>query len=468
MDDRFAFFLVHFQGSNLSSGQRDHLEQSLLFSFVIRLQDRKQVLILAIGIFHVKLNLSTTIRLKLDEALRTLEIVDVTILRKTNHLASFGRDDERLMAGDVLMHIAQRITRIGTLQPQRVLPHRHSGDDVVHLVHTRKVLIQIGIHRTDGCIKGWNTSFTQECHHIIGQSLAIAKAPARHLASQGRLVAANAQLDADIPGVVVEILIETGDLLPRGRTSIRQFMHLCLDLSWQIHPVLDQTILPLAKILPGVHPTTRAEVLETIGGETYLGHTLICGQGIGFLGNGWQRLELGLDVISLLGQRQERIAVDRIIATRIAGIKLDEVDGMSDRHIIGIHRTEHRIGYHRPIVFHRPLESNRHRERRGLIVEEERAVVIAQSLRQLRHLQVALLEFLKGLARRIANRRHKRLKLSVFVDRDRPRSLSLALGIIDQHHFLSIPSGGTQSGLHMGGVFDDNGMLSLCHRSQKT
>ena len=59
-----------------------------------------------------------------------------------------------IVAGNVLMHIAHRQLRIGTLQPERITLKRHLQDDVVHLAHTGEVRQQTLVDSADGGIVG--------------------------------------------------------------------------------------------------------------------------------------------------------------------------------------------------------------------------------------------------------------------------------------------------------------------------
>ena len=149
-------------------------------------------------------------------------------------------------------NIAWRSGLAGTFQPNGILVHRHTNNDMIKPLG-RKVGedVRFPFAGTDKCIKGGYFRFAEKRFHIIREGLAVTVTILINGYRIKRLVSANTQIYADIPGILLHELVQNPDFFVRILQTVGQLMNFVPALNGQNIPVVVKFHDPFPEVIPG-------------------------------------------------------------------------------------------------------------------------------------------------------------------------------------------------------------------------
>ena len=204
----------------------------------------------------------------MDVRMDFLPFEAVRISPGAHQLSAILSDQDHLMPGHVFVPVSDGIGRIRTLQKEGVsiFLQGDGQDDVVALPERGIVRTEITPVGIEYRVLRLDSASLKQAKHVIGQGLAVAESGLVHGSGGEGLESADAELDAHIAGLILEITIQDADFLQVRRGTGRQVPYLAHGLGRQGFFLVQELVLPRSHILPGVLTAGDAVENEGVGG----------------------------------------------------------------------------------------------------------------------------------------------------------------------------------------------------------
>ena len=191
----------------------------------------------------------------------------IGILRQCYEFARTVTEDNRVVPGDVLMHVSERDVGIGAFQPEGLSFERDAQNGVVGLAGGCEVGIHFPARRVDDRIVRIDSALLEHGEQVVRERLAVAEFGAEHLCGGRRLLAPDTELDADVTGRFSHVVVQRLYFVARRGQVVRAAVYLLLERVGKLVAPFEQAALPDSVRSPVAHAALRFLVYEVVRGR---------------------------------------------------------------------------------------------------------------------------------------------------------------------------------------------------------